>query len=124
MTWVKVFKNAQNLKNFSLGRPHHFKFFKGCFPQILLGLFLNTLTHLFFSKRRLPSLQYTSNCRNQKLSIYAQSILRKTLIRNGYFGQRLLSDFQFLYTDDAKLISKCNHVINTVLKIRSPKSSD
>ena len=23
--------------------PHHFKFFKGCLPQILLGPFLNTL---------------------------------------------------------------------------------
>ena len=29
-----------------LGRPYHFKFFKGCFPEILLGPFLNTLTHL------------------------------------------------------------------------------
>ena len=36
-----------------LGRPHHYKFFKGCIPQVLLGPFLNTLTHLlvfrFFS---------------------------------------------------------------------------
>ena len=24
----------------------HVKFFKGCLPQILLGTFLNTLTHL------------------------------------------------------------------------------
>ena len=29
-----------------LGRPHHFKSFKGCLPQILLGPFLNTLTHI------------------------------------------------------------------------------
>ena len=27
------------------GRPYHFIFFKGCLPQILLGSFLNTLTH-------------------------------------------------------------------------------
>ena len=27
-------------------RPHHFKFFKGCLPQVLHGPFLNTLTHL------------------------------------------------------------------------------
>ena len=27
-------------------RPYHFKFFKGCRPQILLGPFLNTLTYL------------------------------------------------------------------------------
>ena len=29
----------------SLGRPYHFKFFKSCPPQILLGPFLNTLTY-------------------------------------------------------------------------------
>ena len=32
-----------------LGRPHQFKFFKGCFPQILLGPFFNTLSQLFIS---------------------------------------------------------------------------
>ena len=30
-----------------VGRPYHFKFFKGCLPQILLGPFLNALTQLF-----------------------------------------------------------------------------
>ena len=30
----------------SLNRPYHFKFFKGCLPQVLLGPFLNTLTHI------------------------------------------------------------------------------
>ena len=29
-----------------LGRPYHFKFFKDCLPQILLGPFLNTLTQI------------------------------------------------------------------------------
>ena len=29
-----------------LGRPYNFKFFKGCFPQILLGPFLNTLIQM------------------------------------------------------------------------------
>ena len=29
-----------------LSRPYPFKFFKGCFPQILLGPFLNTLSHM------------------------------------------------------------------------------
>ena len=29
-----------------LGTPYHFKFFKGCLPQILLGSFLNTLTQM------------------------------------------------------------------------------
>ena len=36
----------------SLGRPYLFKFFKGCLPQILLGLFLNTLTHLLITTVR------------------------------------------------------------------------
>ena len=29
----------------SISRPYPFKFFKGCLPQILLGPFLNTLSH-------------------------------------------------------------------------------
>ena len=29
-----------------LGTPHPFKFFKGCLPEILLGLSLNTLTQI------------------------------------------------------------------------------
>ena len=29
-----------------LSKPYHFKFLIGCLPQILLGLFLNTLTQL------------------------------------------------------------------------------
>ena len=30
-----------------LSRTYPFKFFKGCFPQILLGSFLNALSHIF-----------------------------------------------------------------------------
>ena len=30
-----------------LSRPYQFKFFKGCLPQISLGPFLNTLSHLW-----------------------------------------------------------------------------
>ena len=37
----------------SLGRPYHFKFFKGCLPQILLGPFLNTLSHVKMAAFRL-----------------------------------------------------------------------
>ena len=29
-----------------LGRPNQFKFFKGCLPQISLGLFLNNLSQM------------------------------------------------------------------------------
>ena len=31
-----------------LGTPYHFKFFKGYLPQILIGPFLNTLSHMSF----------------------------------------------------------------------------
>ena len=55
--WDKIFKNGpiksveDSLWKISsdmvpLGRPYHFKCFKGCIPQILLGPFLNTLSHL------------------------------------------------------------------------------
>ena len=42
--WDKVFKNGPS--NFCVSRPYSFKFFKGCLPKILLGPFLNTLSHL------------------------------------------------------------------------------
>ena len=52
--WVKVFKNGpskicgrQPLKNLKwYGLLYHFKFFKGWLPQILLGPFLNSLSHI------------------------------------------------------------------------------
>ena len=37
--WKTAFKKAN----------HHFKFLKGCLPQILFGPFFNTLTHLLVS---------------------------------------------------------------------------
>ena len=47
--WVKVFKDGQ-VKfaegGLTLSKLYHFKFFKGCLPQILLGPFLNTLIHI------------------------------------------------------------------------------
>ena len=33
-----------------LGRSYHFKFFKGCLPQTLLGPFLNTLNQMIFER--------------------------------------------------------------------------
>ena len=38
LIWVKIFKIEP--------RKWYFKFFKGWLPQILLGPFLNTLTHM------------------------------------------------------------------------------
>ena len=51
--WIKVFKNGpskivvrQPLKSLKL----YFKFFKGCLPQILLDLFLNTFTQMMLTE--------------------------------------------------------------------------
>ena len=33
-----------------LGGPYHFKFFKDCLPEILLGPFLNTLSKIYVSE--------------------------------------------------------------------------
>ena len=33
----------------SARRPYHFKFFRGCFPQISLGPFFNTLFQIVFT---------------------------------------------------------------------------
>ena len=57
------FYNLKNVKNahggvllllklqvvFCLSRPYHFKFFKGCLRQILLGPFFNTLSHIILT---------------------------------------------------------------------------
>ena len=36
-----------------LGRPHQFKFVKGCFAQLLLGPFLNTLSQMYLGVKHL-----------------------------------------------------------------------
>ena len=70
INWDKVFKNGpskicgrQPLKFevvwSGLGRPYHVKFFKGRLPQILLGPFLNTLSHISF-------LENVNNIKNNK----------------------------------------------------------
>ena len=60
--WKTAFKKFEVTWSV-LGRPDHFKVFKGCLPQILLGSFLNTLTHIilllritvFESAKEIPS---------------------------------------------------------------------
>ena len=44
----KKFRNIQaySYKKRRVGMVYPFKFFKDCLPQILLGSFLNTLSHL------------------------------------------------------------------------------
>ena len=65
--WEKVFTNEpseicgrQHLK-ICLSRPYHFKFFKGCLPQTLLGPFLNTFSQLCFV-RYCSRAKYFSYC--------------------------------------------------------------
>ena len=40
-------KKHEHMGEGGLSRPHHFKFFKGCLPQISLGPFWNTLSHMW-----------------------------------------------------------------------------
>ena len=44
--WKRVLKKFEGVWS-ALSRPYPFKFFKGCLLQILLGPFLNTLSHLY-----------------------------------------------------------------------------
>ena len=43
--WKTAFEKFEGVWS-ALGRPYPFKFFKDCLPQILLGPFLNTLSHI------------------------------------------------------------------------------
>ena len=71
------------------GRLYHFKLFKGCFPQILFGPFLNTLTQMFLiihvvNRSRLMQFPEYLNCLFKKKrsilaatrTFYAWNILR------------------------------------------------
>ena len=42
--WKTAFKKFEVM--WSASRPYHFKIFKGCLPQMLLGSFLNTMTQM------------------------------------------------------------------------------
>ena len=76
--WVTVFKNGpvklmeDSLKKIwsdfvCLGRPYHFKFYKGCILLILLGPFVNTLTHLIYQSA-LPLILLISHSINKKIT--------------------------------------------------------
>ena len=49
-----------------LDRQYHFKFFKGCLPQILLGPFLNTLTYLIKNYKELNKYFYNNGLLHKK----------------------------------------------------------
>ena len=46
--WQSIQDQVKFVEDIYLSRPYSFKFFKVCLPQILLGLFLNTSSHIFF----------------------------------------------------------------------------
>ena len=56
-----------------LGRPYHFKFFKACFPQILLGLFLNIFE---------PDVSFSEFRKAEIFSAHANSNAKKTSVYN------------------------------------------
>ena len=57
INWDKAFKSGLSKicgRQPALGKPYPFKFLKGCcLPQILLGPFLNTLSQLTLTLKRL-----------------------------------------------------------------------
>ena len=42
--WKTAFKKSEVIWS---NRPYHFKYFKGCLPEILLGPLLNTFSQIF-----------------------------------------------------------------------------
>ena len=56
-------------------RMDQVKFFKGCFPQILLGRFLNTVSHIFFKISLLRSCEAQQKITNIFLTLYSQRVL-------------------------------------------------
>ena len=64
--WKTAFKKFERVWS-ALGRPYPFKFFKVCLPQILLGPFLNTLSHMII---KWPRAGYTNHEDFQVLEFY------------------------------------------------------
>ena len=64
-----------------LSRPDPFKFFKGCLSQILLGPFLNTLSHFFLLS--MPVKSELSFCWFVNRSTWVVLFSRKTSVDNG-----------------------------------------
>ena len=107
--WITLFKNGpskicgrQPLKNFRdivcLSRPYHFKFFKGCLPQILLGPFLNTLTELSLLillrlTHFIPLVSFHTPCKTIDNS--ATKWVKKNRGYLGWFG-RQCTDFGYM----------------------------
>ena len=59
-----------------LSRPYHFKIFKGCLPQILLGQILNTLKHVRISVSSDPYISI-SGIWGQRKSVFSHILHHK-----------------------------------------------
>ena len=55
--WKTAFKRFEGVWS-ALGRPYPFKILKGCHPHILLGPFLNTLSHMISIQKLVYMLLY------------------------------------------------------------------
>ena len=115
----KVFKNGpskvcgrQPLKNLN-----HFKFFKGCLRHILLGPFLNTLSHVVYEK--LSKLQLWAglmvNFRNMSntniLSIYVKKIVTQN-------WRRTLTLIGFIENNKRSRITRVSMLFTIALELR------
>ena len=59
-----------------LSTPYPFKFFKGCFPQSLLGPFLNTFPHILSdSYRNHKSNSFNGSVTDQEPDVKADQII-------------------------------------------------
>ena len=47
-----MFDRALNMSKFEIEEESYFRFYRGCPPQILLGLFLNTWSHMETTSER------------------------------------------------------------------------
>ena len=82
-----------------LGRPHPFKFFKGCFPQTLLGPFLNTLTHILVDLatfKETAGLKISQNSEDKYLRwwVFLLEKSSHSLTKSPVFGFFLLRKFK------------------------------
>ena len=79
----KIWKDISS----ALGRPYPFNIFKGCLQQILLGLLLNTLSHIDPQLPNLQSIIKLSNASMLELPFAAQKM--RFPIKNLFFKQFL-----------------------------------
>ena len=78
----------------SLGRPYHFKLFKGCLPPILLSPFLNMSTHLELCQTTMEELFFckSSTTYAEKLHHRRDKVFNSGLSK--FCGRRLFKNLK------------------------------